>query len=68
MKAKIFWLESALKDLEALLAKDIALILRRVDMLSTFPYIGSPMLFDEWEGYRQLICGDYRAIYQVKEG
>lgn len=52
MKAKIFWLESALKDLEALLAKDIALILKRVDMLSTFPYIGSTMLFDEWEGYR----------------
>lgn len=58
MKAEILWLESALQDLEALSAKEIDLILRRVDLLSTFPFMGAPMLFDEWEGYRQLICGN----------
>ncbi|TEU11910.1 MAG: type II toxin-antitoxin system RelE/ParE family toxin [Anaerolineales bacterium] len=67
MKAKILWLESALQDLEALSAKDIDLILRRVDLLSTFSFMGAPMLFDEWEGYRQLICGNQRVIYQVLE-
>lgn len=67
MKAKVLWLESALQDLEALSAKDIDLILRRVDLLSIFPFMGAPMLFDEWEGYRQLICGSQRVIYQILE-
>jgi plasmid stabilization system protein ParE len=67
VKAKILWLESALQDLEALSARDIDFILRRVDLLSTFPFMGAPMLFDEWEGYRQLICGNQRVIYQVLE-
>jgi len=67
VNVEILWLESALQDLEALSAKDIDLILRRVDLLSTFPFMGAPMLFDEWEGYRQLICGNQRVIYQVME-
>jgi len=67
VKAEILWLESALQDLEPLSARDIDFILRRVDLLSTFPLMGAPMLFDEWEGYRQLICGNQRVIYQVLE-
>ena len=33
-------------------------------MLFDFPEIGSKMFF-AWEGYRQLIVGNYRVIYQI---
>ena len=64
MRAKIIWLPPALQDLENVPYRKAERILEKVELLSEFPEMGSKMFF-AWEGYRQLIVGNYRVIYEV---
>lgn len=67
MKIQVKFLPRAEKDLLALPEKIQDEIIYKVEMLQTFPRMGTPME-KAYEGYRFLLAGrnKYRIIYKVK--
>lgn len=61
---EIAWLPGALKVFHQLPIPIAEKILKKIELLYDFPRIGAPM-FDDWEGYRQLIAEPYRVIYRI---
>ena len=63
--AEIFWTEEATQTLHDLPLRAQERILKRVEQLALFPYLG-PKMERRWAKYRQLLCDSYRVIYQVE--
>ena len=61
---EIVWTETARRALHTLPNRTQVEILRRVEQLALFPYLG-PQMVRRWAKYRQLLAGNYRIIYQV---
>ncbi|MBI3244347.1 MAG: type II toxin-antitoxin system RelE/ParE family toxin [Chloroflexi bacterium] len=61
---EILWTDTAKRALRELPERTQQDILRRVEQLSLFPFLG-PQMARRWAKYRQLLVGDYRVIYQV---
>ena len=57
----------AQKDLDALRPKSpqtIEEILTKIELLFEFPEMG-PRMDRAYQGYRQILCGNYRIIYEI---
>lgn len=61
---EIAWLPGAAKVFAQIPIPIAAKIVKKIELLYDFPRIGAPM-FDDWEGYRQLIVEPYRIIYRI---
>ncbi len=61
---KIKWDSRALKDLNKIDKKKVKPILKKVNELAEDPLLGKP-LKGEFQNYRRLRIGQYRAIYSV---
>lgn len=61
---EIGWLPGVVKVFEQIPLNPAEKILKKIELLFDFPRIGSPM-FDDWEGYRQLVSEPYRIIYRI---
>jgi plasmid stabilization system protein ParE len=63
-KIEIGWMPGAAKVFEQIPIELAEKILKKIELLFDFPGIGAPM-FDDWEGYRQLVSEPYRIIYRI---
>jgi len=61
---EILWTDTAKRALLKLPSRTQKEILRRVEQLALFPYLG-PQMTRRWANYRQLLVGNYRIVYQV---
>ncbi len=78
MDFKVVWTDPAIADLEAIVRFIAAAnpeasfqigteILRHVEVLSTFPFIGPVYPRDTGDRHREIVCGQYRVFYRVQE-
>ena len=64
--ARLFWTRLAIADLDSIPHAVAERILAQVELLADFPSMG-PAMDGPFEGFRQLVVGGYRIIYQVAE-
>lgn len=78
MDFKIVWTDPALDDLQKIVSyiardnpeasRDIGEeILRHVELLGSFPWIGPPYPRGSSGSTREIVCGKYRIFYRIKE-
>jgi len=64
--ARLFWTRLAIADLNSIPRGIADRILGQVELLAEFPSMG-PAMDGPFEGFRQLVVGRYRIIYQEAE-
>jgi addiction module RelE/StbE family toxin len=64
---KVLLTDIALKNLEPLPSKQITKILDKIELLESFPEMGTSIQKQKWQGYRQLIVDWYRVVYKINE-
>lgn len=61
---KIFWLPQAEEDYAKLSNREKEIVMARIDLLATFPFMG-PAMWGAYRGFRCLLAGSYKIIYRV---
>jgi mRNA-degrading endonuclease RelE of RelBE toxin-antitoxin system len=64
---KVLLTDIALKNLEPLPSKQITKILDKIELLESFPEMGTSIQKQKWQGYRQLIVDWYRVVYKTND-
>ena len=63
---RIVWTRQAAEDIDTIAEPTRGRILVRLELLVDFPLMGAP-LDGAYDGFRQLLIGKHRVIYQVSE-
>ena len=63
---RIVWTLGAVADVESVTGPLRDRLVAKVELLAQFPGMGAAM-DGPYEGYRQILIGPYRVIYQVAE-
>lgn len=53
-----------LDDIKTFSSRIVEEILRKIELLLDFPELG-PAMDQAYQGYRQLLCGHYRIVYEI---
>ncbi|MFW5862660.1 MAG: type II toxin-antitoxin system RelE family toxin [Spirochaetota bacterium] len=64
---KVLITDIALGNLESFPSNHINRILNSIELLESFPEMGTKILKTEWQGYRQLIVDWYRIMYKIDD-
>ncbi len=63
---KLFLADSVFSDLESMNSKAISNVLKKTELLETFPELGFAITGkNKWNGYRELIVEGYKVLYTL---